>query len=72
MNPAFSVIFFTTVSGVGYGLLAWLGLGLALGFPVVEAVDDAALLRVSSRWTGGVIETPVRRGRGGRYLLTGL
>lgn len=29
MNPALSVIFFTTLSGAGYGLLAWLGLSLA-------------------------------------------
>ena len=26
MNPAFSVIFFTTASGAGFGLFAWLGL----------------------------------------------
>nr|WP_217497731.1 DmsC/YnfH family molybdoenzyme membrane anchor subunit [Lysobacter enzymogenes] len=25
MHPAFSVIFFTTLSGAGYGLMAWLG-----------------------------------------------
>ena len=25
MNPAYSVIFFTTASGAGYGLLIWLG-----------------------------------------------
>lgn len=31
MHPAFSVIFFTTASGAGYGLLALLGLGAALG-----------------------------------------
>ena len=30
MHPALSVIFFTTLSGAGYGLLAWLGLSLAL------------------------------------------
>jgi len=29
MHPAFSVIFFTTISGCGYGLLFLLGLGLA-------------------------------------------
>ena len=29
MNPAFSVIVFTTLSGAGYGLLAWLGLQYA-------------------------------------------
>ena len=31
MNPALSVIFFTTLSGAGYGLWLWLGLRLALG-----------------------------------------
>ena len=31
MNPAFSVIVFTTLSGAGYGLWCWLGLRLALG-----------------------------------------
>jgi DMSO reductase anchor subunit len=30
MHPAFSVIFFTTASGAGYGLLALLGVGAAL------------------------------------------
>lgn len=30
MHPALSVIFFTTLSGAGYGLLAWLGVSLAL------------------------------------------
>src|SRR5690606_17573834 len=30
MHPALSVIFFTTLSGAGYGLLAWSGLNLAL------------------------------------------
>ncbi len=29
MNPAYSVIFFTTASGAGYGLLIWLGVGAA-------------------------------------------
>lgn len=31
MNPAFSVIFFTTLSGTGFGLWCWLGLRIALG-----------------------------------------
>ncbi|HMA14494.1 MAG TPA: DmsC/YnfH family molybdoenzyme membrane anchor subunit, partial [Kiloniellaceae bacterium] len=31
MHPAKSVILFTTASGAGYGLLAWLGLLAALG-----------------------------------------
>jgi DMSO reductase anchor subunit len=29
VNPAYSVIFFTTASGAGYGLLVWLGVGAA-------------------------------------------
>lgn len=32
MHPAFSVIFFTVSSGIGYGLLAMLGVGGALGW----------------------------------------
>jgi DMSO reductase anchor subunit len=32
MHPAFSVIFFTTASGAGYGLLVWLGIFGAIGF----------------------------------------
>ena len=31
MHPAFSVIFFTTATGAGYGLLALLGIAIALG-----------------------------------------
>lgn len=36
MNPAFSVIFFTTLSGAGFGLWAWLGLRIALGNAPIE------------------------------------
>lgn len=32
MHPAFSVIFFTTLSGAGYGLMAWLGAVVLLQF----------------------------------------
>ena len=31
MHPALSVIFFTTLSGAGYGLLAWAGAAALLG-----------------------------------------
>ena len=31
MHPAYSVIFFTTATGAGYGLLALFGLAAALG-----------------------------------------
>ncbi len=30
MNPALSIVLFTTLSGAGYGLLAWLGVSIAL------------------------------------------
>jgi DMSO reductase anchor subunit len=33
MNPAFSVIAFTTLSGAGFGLWCWLGLRIAFGGP---------------------------------------
>jgi DMSO reductase anchor subunit len=33
MNPALSVIFFTTLSGAGYGLLAWTAVAALLGQP---------------------------------------
>ncbi len=36
MHPAFSVIFFTTASGAGYGLLVWLGIFGALGLLPAE------------------------------------
>ncbi|TIQ13519.1 MAG: dimethyl sulfoxide reductase anchor subunit, partial [Mesorhizobium sp.] len=32
MHPAFSVVFFTTATGAGYGLLALLGVLAAQGF----------------------------------------
>ena len=49
MHPALSVIFFTTLSGAGYGLLAWSGLTIALlalrgGLsPALEGVQLAGL-----------------------------
>lgn len=45
MHPALSVIFFTTLSGAGYGLLALLGGGVALGWwPRGFAATGAPLL----------------------------
>jgi DMSO reductase anchor subunit len=35
MNPAFSVILFTTLSGAGYGLLAWVGFMIAISGPAL-------------------------------------
>ena len=36
MHPAFSVIFFTTLSGAGFGLWIWLGLRIAFGAPAQD------------------------------------
>lgn len=47
MHPALSVIFFTTLSGMGYGLWIWLGLLL------VFAGDQEVLL--SPQWLAGLI-----------------
>ncbi|QWP78278.1 dimethyl sulfoxide reductase anchor subunit [Lysobacter sp. K5869] len=44
MHPAFSVIFFTTLSGAGYGLMAWLG----------------ALVLLQHGGPGGAPELPLR------------
>ncbi|MCU4653060.1 dimethyl sulfoxide reductase anchor subunit [Roseibacterium sp. SDUM158016] len=50
MHPAYSVIFFTTASGAGYGLWFWLGLRLLAG----GAADGAALAALI---VGGVLVT---------------
>lgn len=48
MRPALSVIFFTTLSGAGYGVLAWLGVLLAtLGYEVPATLLSRA---VTPRW----------------------
>ena len=38
MHPAFSVILFTTLSGAGFGLWAWLGLRIAFGAIILLTV----------------------------------
>src|SRR5512146_2321850 len=43
MHPAFSVIFFTTLSGAGYGLWFWFGVA-TLASPLPRGVSRWALL----------------------------
>ena len=43
MNPAFSVILFTTLSGAGYGLLAWLGGMIAFAPALMDVQTDDGL-----------------------------
>lgn len=44
MHPALSVIFFTTLSGAGYGLLCWAALGALAGGAAPRALLAATLL----------------------------
>jgi DMSO reductase anchor subunit len=52
MHPAFSVIFFTTASGAGFGLFAWFGLMMSMGalynrVPIGVALVLGALFAVA-------------------------
>lgn len=50
MHPALSILFFTTLSGAGYGLLAWLGISILLlgsrsnQLPALHTLQLAALV----------------------------
>lgn len=64
MHPAFSVVFFTTSTGAGYGLLIWLGLLAASGvlphsgwFGAVAAALALALI------TAGLLSSTLHLGR---------
>lgn len=47
MHPAYSVIFFTTASGAGYGMLVWLAALAALGDPNPGLVSGFVLFALS-------------------------
>lgn len=65
MNPAPSVIIFTTLSGLGFGLLVWLGLGLptVTGWVAFAVFALAYLLAV-----GGLMASAFHLGRPERAL----
>jgi DMSO reductase anchor subunit len=64
MHPAYSVIFFTTASGAGYGLLAWLGLLYPLGLiPREPAFGFAALAIALALVTAGLLSSTAHLGR---------
>lgn len=50
MNPALSVLFFTTLSGAGYGLLLWLGLSILL----LHGGEAMPALRLLHLWQLGL------------------
>jgi len=72
MHPALSVIFFTTLSGAGYGLLAWSGLTIALlalrgGLsPALEGVQLAGLAGGLLLSTVGLLCSLAHLGKPGR------
>ncbi|MGD8326981.1 MAG: dimethyl sulfoxide reductase anchor subunit [Sphingomonadales bacterium] len=52
MHPAFSVIFFTTVSGAGYGLAIWLGITALMAPQTLSAYLLAQMLGLSMALMG--------------------
>ena len=63
MHPALSVILFTTLSGAGYGLLAWLGFYAAAGLLPEDRVFAAvAMLLALSSITVGLLSSTLHLG----------
>ena len=64
MHPSFSVIFFTTASGAGYGLLALLGLSAPLGLLAPNRWFSATSLALAlALITAGLLSSTVHLGR---------
>lgn len=64
MNPAPSIVFFTTASGAGYGLLFWLGLLRAVGLvPSSAAFGLTALAVALALITAGLLSSLKHLGR---------
>lgn len=65
MHPAPSVIFFTTFSGLGFGLLAWLG----LGYPAVTGWTAFAFFAIAYVMAvGGLLASTFHLGRPERAI----
>lgn len=63
MNPAYSVIFFTTASGAGYGLLTWLGVAvLFFDMPAHRWFGLAAFAVALALITGGLLASTFHLG----------
>jgi sulfite dehydrogenase (quinone) subunit SoeC len=64
MHPAFSVIFFTTASGAGYGLLALLGIAAPFGWlPLDRGFGLTALVLALGLVTAGLLSSTAHLGR---------
>ena len=72
MHPALSVIFFTTLSGAGYGLLAWLGLSIFMTharadlMPALQPLYLWGLVAGLALSTAGLLCSLAHLGRPGR------
>ena len=63
MHPALSIIFFTTTSGVGYGLLAWIGLLAPIGaLPLTRQFGAVSLLLALGCITAGLLSSTLHLG----------
>ncbi len=63
MHPAFSVIIFTTMSGAGYGLLAWLGAwAMTGGLPANRGLAAVSLALSLGAITIGLLSSTVHLG----------
>jgi DMSO reductase anchor subunit len=64
MHPALSVIFFTTASGAGYGVLVWLGLLTVLGvLPATAWFGVPAIVVALALVTVGLLSSTLHLGR---------
>ncbi len=64
MNPAPSIVFFTTASGAGYGLLFWTGLSRPIGLVPQEAAFGLTALALSLVLiTAGLLSSTLHLGR---------
>ena len=69
MHPALSIVFFTTASGAGFGLLFLLGVGVPLGLlPVSPWFGVAALASAFGLAVGGLLSSVFHLGRPERAL----
>jgi DMSO reductase anchor subunit len=63
MHPAFSVIFFTTFSGAGYGLCVWLGLLAATGHAPARGPALVALAIAFAMVSAGLLSSTLHLGQ---------
>lgn len=64
MHPSFSIVFFTTASGAGFGLLFLLGLGVPLGLlPIDPWFGAASLATAFVLAAGGLVSSAFHLGR---------